>query len=137
MLALTALDRWLYQVLSGDATLSGLVGGRIYNTLAPQDAAMPFVVFNVQASGDTYTLGPTALGVDTVYQVKCIAPSRGVAEPVLLRLDELLSAQSGTSTATVRILAVMRTGWVSYTEYGDGVRYEHVGGLWRVSAAPA
>jgi len=39
------LETAVYSALTGDATVSGLVGTRIYPLVAPQDAALPAIVY--------------------------------------------------------------------------------------------
>lgn len=68
---MNAVEAALYSKLAGDASVSGLVQTRIYNTLAPEDAQMPFVVFSL-ASGVEENLTPRQ-SVRLVYFVRAVA----------------------------------------------------------------
>ena len=48
----TNLETAIYGKLSG-STLTGLIGGRMYNTVAPDKAEYPYVVFNVYVNYHT------------------------------------------------------------------------------------
>jgi hypothetical protein len=127
------VDQWLYGVLSGDSTLSALVAGRIYSALAPQDAALPFVVFNQQAGVDVRGVGPYRIMTSLVYQIKAIGRG-GSFQPIAAiadRLDQLLQGASG-SVVDGRILMCVREQPLAYVEVEDGVHYRHLGGLWRI-----
>lgn len=128
-------EQWLYTVLSGDTTLSSLVGGRIYSYLAPQDAVLPFVVYSHQAGHDVRGVGPTRIMTSLVYQVKAVGqggsfqPLKAIAD----RLDVLLQGASG-SVVDGTVLMCVREQPVEYVEVENGVQYRHLGGLWRIIA---
>lgn len=135
MIETLRVDQWLYERLSGDTTLSNLVGGRIYSYLAPQDAVLPFVLFSHQAGHDVRGVGPARIMTSLVYQVKAVGQghSFGPLKAIADRLDTLLQGASG-SVVDGTVLMCVREQPVEYVETDDGVQYRHLGGLWRIIA---
>lgn len=135
MIETLRVDQWLYGVLSGDATLSSLVGGRIYGYIAPQDAPLPFVVYSHQEGHDVRGVGPARIMASLVYQVKAVGQGGSFAplKPIADRLDQLLQGASGT-IVDGRVLMCVREQTVEYVEVDDGVQYRYLGGLWRIIA---
>lgn len=135
MIETIRVDQWLYERLSGDSTLSGLVGGRIYSYLAPQDAALPFVVFSHQAGHDVRGVGPARIMTSLVYQVKAVGQGHSFQQlkAIADRLDALLQGASG-SVVDGTVLMCVREQPVEYVETDDGIQYRHLGGMWRIIA---
>ncbi|HXF08991.1 MAG TPA: DUF3168 domain-containing protein [Candidatus Acidoferrales bacterium] len=135
MIESVRVDQWLYGLLSGDATLNGLVNGRIYGYLAPQDAALPFVLYSHQSGVDVRGVGPTRIMVGFIYQVKAVGqgPSFAPLQPIADRIDTLLQGASG-SVVDGLVLACVRESTVAFVEVESGVQYRHLGGLWHIIA---
>lgn len=135
MIETLRVDQWLYERLSGDTTLSNLVGGRIYAYLAPQDATLPFVLYSHQAGHDVRGVGPARIMTSLVYQVKAVGQggSFGPLKAIADRLDTLLQGASG-SVVDGTVLMCVREQPIEYVEIEDGVQYRHLGGLWRIIA---
>lgn len=135
MMEIPRIDQWLYERLSGDATLAGMVGGRIYSYLAPQDTAFPFVLFNYQTGEDIWGVGPARFLVSALYQIKVVStgPSFLPLKAIADRLDTLLQGTSG-AVANGTVYSCMRERALAYVEVSDGVQYRHLGGLWRIYA---
>jgi len=135
MSELDAIDRWLLAVLSGDGTLTGLVSTRIYDTLAPQGATMPYVVYQNQAGHDVRGVGPSRIMADVLYVVKAVCegtsftPVRAIAD----RIDTLLQGASG-SNVDGTVLACVRESPFSMIETTDGKQYRWRGGVYRLWA---
>lgn len=136
MIELARVEEWLIDILTGDATLTGLVGTRIYNQIAPLGVTLPFVVFNWQASRDVFGLGTIRIMMNGLYTVKVVDDATtGMAAAVAIadQLDTLLHAASGT-VADAAILAVMREEQINYVETTAGEHFRHLGGIYRVVA---
>ena len=125
-----ALDTALYSKLTeGSTTLYGLVGTRVYRGLAPGDAAMPYVVYNVQAGGydnETYKDSATV-----VYQVKGVAQSGAAAANV----DTAIAAQlhnTGYTVTAWTLVSSMRENDTGTTELVNGVPVFNAGALYRI-----
>ena len=141
------IEQWIYETLSGDATLSGLLAVDnkpdgyqmgIYNTVAPQldpisrkPVQVPYVVFSRDGSGgdDEDTLcGSRAFTYPnyriTVWDTESGAMSMSRIQTIMSRIDTLLDNQTVTSTTPrlyVRRVATDQTFSLSEggrTDYG-------------------
>ena len=141
------IEQWIYETLSGDATLSGLLAVDnkpdgyqmgIYNTVAPQldpisrkPVQVPYVVFSRDGSGgdDEDTLcGSRAFTFPnyriTVWDTESGAMSMSRIQTIMSRIDTLLDNQTVTSTTPrlyVRRVATDQTFSLSEggrTDYG-------------------
>lgn len=135
-MVVNAADAWLYAKLTGDATLTGLVSGRIYGHIAPQDATYPLVLFALQTADDVQTLGPNRIMSNMLYVVRGIAEvaSFGASLTTIAdRIDTVLQAASGT-VAAGRVLACVREAPVVMVEVSKGKQYRYLGGVYRLYA---
>lgn len=129
-------DAWLYSKLSGDATLTGLVGGRIYGHIAPQEASYPLVLFALQTADDVQTLGPHRIMSNMLYVVRVVGEASSFGAPlssVADRIDAVLQAASGTAGAG-RVLACVRENPSAMVESNKGKQYRYLGGVYRLYA---
>lgn len=137
----TAPRRALYGKLAGDGTLNALLGTpasgyskAIYHNAAPQGAAFPLVIFNKQSGVPTQAMrDPSAFETD-IWLIKGVArgDTADPAEAIATRLNDLLN--DGTlSISGATQLWLRRESDVEYMELADGVRYHHVGALFRLS----
>jgi hypothetical protein len=110
-----AIEQALYTTLSGGTALTTALGGTsIYYGLAPLDAALPYVVVNLQAGNE----GNEVLRRNErrVYLVKALASSLGSAETLAGHIDDLLHG------ATLSI-----TGYANYWSARESiVRYREI-----------
>jgi hypothetical protein len=135
-----ALERGLYSKLTGDGTLMALTATAtsVYPDVAPQDAALPFIIFSPSGqSTDEYVLGARAF--ETLdYLVKAVAAGFDpeAANDISERIDALLT--NGTVTvAGYTVGMVHRLGRVSYPERGDaGDFFQHRGAVYRFMVDP-
>jgi hypothetical protein len=127
---------WLMSVLGGDAALQAAAPGGVWEDVAPETAAYPFVVFSAQSQSDVKGLGRIRLWTSCSYQVKGVDAGQSYARlaPIADRIDELLDGQRGT-TDDGTVLSCQRDEPVRYTEIDPttGV-YKHLGGLYRIEA---
>lgn len=136
MIELARVDQWLTDTLTGDATLTGLVGGRIYNVLPPLGATYPFVVFNWQGGNDVIGVGTARIMINGLYQIKVIGQAHSGMAPIVAiadRVDTLLQGAAG-SVVDGAILACLREQPISYVDTVAGEHFRHLGGLYRVNA---
>lgn len=124
---------WVYETLANDATLADLVDDRIYDGLAPEGSAFPYVVYSFQAGTDTVVIGAARILNRGLYLVKAVAETQSYSGPTQIadRVDELLQAANG-STVDGLILGVNREQPIMYIETIDGIQFRHVGGLYRI-----
>lgn len=102
ILASTAtIEKAIYSLLSGDVTLSGLVGTRIDPILVPQSDDMPAVTYKQLPSRRDDTLGgPTGL-VRSQWQFTCWSDLYAEAREVADALRQAISGYSGSGTGVV------------------------------------
>ncbi len=128
------VEEWLWALLRYDATLQGLVGGRVYAYAAPEGATLPAVVFQHQAATDVRTgPGQDRIMVDGLWLVRGVSEGRSFAQlrPVADRIDTLLSGASGTVSDAL-VLHTVREEPAVLVERQAGIEYRHLGGLYRI-----
>ncbi len=128
-----AAERWLYTVLSGDATLAGLVSG-VFAYMAPSTASLPYVVYTMQSGRDLNGLGPTRWWSDTRYLVRGIAETTtfgGDLKTIADRIDAVLQAASGTVVDGTVVVCVREQPF-SMVEVANERQYRHLGGVYRL-----
>lgn len=135
MIELPRIEQWLHSLLSADTELATQVGARIYAYIAPQCAAMPYVILSHQGGHDVRGVGPGRIMVSAMYQVKVVGPAANMAALVTAadRLDTLLQAASGAVTDGA-VWACVREQPLAYVEVDSGAQYRHLGGLYRIMA---
>jgi hypothetical protein len=131
MEAITA-ERWLYQVLTGDTELTGLVGDRVYGSIAPREAAFPYVIYQVQAGADVRGVGPARIMTDLVVVVKVVGRAQTFEglETIANRIDGLLQGVRGSGG----VLGAVRLQPLSMVEVTDEIQYRHLGGIYQIYA---
>lgn len=136
----TPVRRALYGRMSGDVTLTGLLGTpspgysqNIYHNMAPDNANFPLVVFSKSSGVPTEAFhDPSALEND-IWLVKAVDrnSTADTAESVSDRLKTLLN-DATLSISGATLLYLRRQSDVEYSELVDGVTYLHVGSLYRL-----
>lgn len=88
--------RAIYSLLTNDATVSGLVGTRVYPGMAPQGCARPFIVYQ-RVSGEAYPDldGMTGI-VKSRVQVDCYANTYQAASALYAAAIAALDVSPGT-----------------------------------------
>jgi hypothetical protein len=136
-----AIDTGLYTALNTDAgTAMGTVTGSlnnlgataVYNTIAPQTAALPYVVFSQQSGIGEWVFDDRAWK-STLYLVKAVGQGHSAATPSALsdRFDTVLNDKPLTLTGWT-CERIRREQDVKYAEVSEGVIYHHIGGLYRI-----
>lgn len=133
-----AAERWLYAVLTGDGTLAGLVGTRVYFDSIPQDAAMPLIYVTQSSGRDLAGTGPNIYATRFAYAVRAVdeTPPGGLTTALVNvadRLHTVLHAASG-SNVDGAVMACVREQPFSMTERdpSTGRPYRHLGGIYRM-----
>jgi len=128
-----AMGSALYSHLAaGTALINALGGTAIYNTLAPQGVAPPYVVFSLSSGVDENSSPRRARSL--VYTVKAISTSQADAEA----LDDLIDARLHDQTLTIADWGNYWTARESdfvYSELVGGVLYWHRGAQYRIKIA--
>lgn len=103
----TSIKQTLASYLRADFDISQRVGGRVYLTVAPQRASLPYVVIQ-QISADHIRHMTAASGlVDASFQINAVAKSPleadNLANEIRERLDHLLNTVVGSPPYDSRI----------------------------------
>jgi hypothetical protein len=134
-----AVRRAIYGKLSGDTTLTNLLGTAapgytksIYYQQAPEKAGFPYVVFSKQSSTPRYALGARLYDND-LWLIKAVdrRDTADGADAIASRLDALLTDASLSISGKTQ-LYLRRESDVDYPETSDGVVYHHAGSLFRL-----
>lgn len=130
----TAMGSAIYGKLAAGTALTAKLGGTaIYNTLAPQGTACPYVIFSLVGGGDDNTSPRRARS--TLWTVKAVST---VGPLEAGQIDDLVDDLLHQGALTV-------TGWGDYwmaresdfafPETTGGVVYWHTGATYRVRVA--
>lgn len=132
------VDKWLAGLLGNDVALAEMVNARIFSYLAPAGTIFPFVLYAYQGSSDVIAVGGYRILNSGVYQVKGVVKgdSMVAAEAIANRIDMLLTRATGTVVGGI-VLACVRERPIAYPEISDGLRYNHLGGLYRIQVQGA
>lgn len=130
----TLNDGLFDHLAAGTALIAALGGTAIYRDVIPLAAALPAVVYSVNAGGDTNDT-PTR-NLDVRYLVKAVAIDSRDAETLADLIDDRLHEASVALDAPWTAYRCQRTQIVSYMEQEpDGEQYFHHGGLYRIRAS--
>jgi hypothetical protein len=132
-----AIKTALVSRLTGDSTLTTLLGGTaVYDTLAPQNHALPYVVFQKQDGRREYTMGQRVWDTQ-LYVIKGVTDGASgvLGGSVAARIDSLLDdAPLTISGQTNHVLRHRRD--IEYLEPLDGGnRVRHQGAIYEVVIA--
>jgi hypothetical protein len=132
---ITTVETWLHTILGNDATLAGLVGTQIYSYAAPKTASFPLVIYQFQGGHDVRGVGPARIMTDGLYVVKAVDRDESFAglKAIAERVDALLQGAKG-ETVDGSVLGCVREQPLALEEAIDGVKYRHLGGIYRVWA---
>lgn len=123
----TAFETGLYTKLNVSA-ITTLATGGVWNKLAPQGTALPYVIFQWQGGGDR-NVTPSRER-DLVYTVKAVAADAAAAEAIDAEIDTLLHGGTLTVSGWTNFLS-RREGDVNYSESPAGASVYHVGAMYR------
>lgn len=128
-----AAEQWITSKLSGDATITGVVGNRIYTHLAPDNTTFPYILISYQTSKDVVWVGANRVLTSINYVIRAItmAGSFSGIGNTAARINTVLHAASGTVAAGV-VLGCVRIAPFVMVDPGEGVQYRHLGGIYKL-----
>jgi hypothetical protein len=95
-----AIEEAIYYLLSNDATVSGLVGTRIYPMVVPRNAAMPAIAYQQISGVREHTMtGPIGM-VKARFQINCWAETYATADAIAEAVRKELDGYSGVASDT-------------------------------------
>lgn len=132
------IDTWLYQILSTDGQLVGLVGAdSISGTLSSTELKAPYVTFLCQSSIDVRGTGGVRISTDNLYEVKAVAQTGSWDDvlPIARRIEQLINRPFETVTTAAGALTCVRERTIQYPEVDEGLQYRHLGGVYRIRSS--
>jgi len=135
----TGAIAWAIGLLAADATVTGLVSTRVYDSLAPQDTDEPYIIIQQQAYSEDGTSIAGDIGAGRMMlTVKAVTQSAGFAsaEAIYKAAHAAIQGQTGNVSGAI-IHSCIRDSVIRYPEISRGVRYNHLGGVYRMFVSPA
>ena len=133
MFELARAQQWLYQRLRGDATIASLLGGRIYESPAPQETGFPYIIIDHRAGTDRSSSTGVRIGTQLVFAIEVVTETQSnlALEPIYDAIDLALQGRSAVHRGMVIDRVVRDT---SYSDWGieSGRTRKHIGALWRL-----
>lgn len=127
---MNAVEAGLYtQLVQTGTSLYTLVGTKVYNQVAPQNTAFPYVMFQLQGGGDMNETPTDRL--ELVYLVKGLSGAVKTAGQVDDAIRSRLHKQSFTISG-YSLLGCKRESVIHYTEVVNGKIVFHSGALYRI-----
>tara|TARA_Y100000310_G_scaffold71153_1_gene66987 strand:+ start:67 stop:477 length:411 start_codon:yes stop_codon:yes gene_type:complete len=126
------VDTALFTALNTQTVLDAVKGG-VHNTIAPEEAEFPYIVFQMLSKEEERHFA--LRGGNALYVVKCVSDKRWPKEA----MDGDTQIDTALEDATLTIanhnqLLCRRERDVSFFEARDGEVYNHAGGMYRVIA---
>lgn len=136
-----AVDRWLYTTLTGDATVSGIVGTKAFGHFVPEAQggsaiAPPYVLWTMPGAGnDVNTLNGVRIWADMLYAVRLVAKVEGFLslEAGAAAIDAALHRASGSNVSGTIVACVREAPFAMPEIENDGAQLWHLGGLYRLN----
>ena len=148
------VDKWLYQTLTTDAQLPGLIAAAraadttpgqptpvpgvaarwLFADLAPQATPMPYIVYSLHTSSDVRAGFHTRVATEAYFLIKVVGHGDGwtAVQPVIDRLDTLLEQPALLAVQGTSLLqAVTRHQAMKTVEIVENVRVNQVGGIYK------
>lgn len=134
---LNRIERWLEETLGSDTALTAAAPGGVHAwPVLDEEKVFPVVVFEYQpGSEDVNGVGARRIMVSAVYLVRVIGKECGIEDlkTAADRMDTLLTAAISGGQAP-GVLGCYREQPFAMVEVDEGVRYPHLGGLYRILA---
>jgi hypothetical protein len=136
---LVRVEQWIYQTLSADPTITGVVGSRIYADVAPQGATFPLVLFAHIGNVDVVRAWNNGRMAKNIFLVRVVGTGNSVTgslKTVADRFDPLLLKQNIIIDG-VRIAYVQHDQHSIRKDSENGVPMSYVGSYYLIFSQPA
>lgn len=133
MLEAAGTEQWLLARLSSDAAIITQSGGRIYADFAPQDSAFPAIVYQFRRGQAFSAIDGSRSKMRLILLVKVVTewPNADTGQDLFGLVDARLYKATG-SVPGLSVDECVQDEPIQYTEFADGKRYFHVGGLYHL-----
>lgn len=92
------IDQVIYDILTTDATVSGLVGTNVYPAIAPQATSLPYITYQQISSIPYRHLGGVSAFSKSQFQIDCWAATPLAAKTLGNAVQEALDAFHGSQS---------------------------------------
>ena len=136
---LARVEKWMYSTLAGDATISSVVGPRIYADEAPQGTGFPLVLFAHIGNTDVIRATNNNRLAKVIYLVRAVgmgSSTQGSLMTVADRFDPLLLVKNVVVDG-VRIAYVQHDQHHIRKDSDSGVPMTYLGSYYLVFCQPA
>lgn len=136
---LYATRKWIYSQLSGDATITGIVGANIFTEEAPQEATFPMLVFAHIGNVDSFRATNYGYVNKAIWLVRVVVAGssvEGSAVTVAERFNPLL-LKNNVVVGDVRINLVQHDQDHVRADSQSGIPLSYLGAYYLVFTSPA
>jgi hypothetical protein len=134
------IAKWLTATFKGDATLTGIVAGRVFNGNPPSGTARPYIKFDQLSSRDVQGNGTVRAMTRPLYQIVVVVDGPMSANSVAAadRMDAILQ-NTANETYDGVVLSIRRDSEIARPEQGPDPqqRYFNHGGIYRIDTQTA
>jgi hypothetical protein len=137
---LSLLAKAIYSLMVTDPGYVAKAGKRFYEELVPEEGRLPCGIFIYQGGRDIIGAFGQRLATNGVYQIKglCNGNSFGPLEGLSNDIDRLLCSVNQYryefGSEAIVIPGIRRVDPLKYVRVVEGVRENHMGGLYRIIA---
>lgn len=134
---------WVYTRITTDAAVQAALGGslaaaqaRVWEGVAPDGTAEPYVTFTVQDPLDVKVVGLVQVMATVRFQVRVTAEgaSYDAVKDAYAAVHAALEAQTNQQTPDGLVLTCGRVSGYQFPERVNGIEYRHLGGLYETQA---
>ena len=125
----------IYHALSTDSAVQALVGTAVYHQLAPESAALPYVIIAQQPGGGRVrTFQRGVVMRRTRWMVKGVAEAKALSEQIDEACDAVLdnATQATLDVSPYNLMVSQRDVDLSYAERPAGIVVHHSGGIYDI-----
>lgn len=128
------VDEWLKSLYANDVTLTGVINGRVYQEVPPENAVYPCIVHRLYVPRSVLTAtGNLVANVnDIIICGICATPYFRDLETIAARIQALTHRPAATTVTRGTILGAIRLQ-LHRQAYSEGdVSYRELGGVYRI-----
>jgi hypothetical protein len=135
---LRAVDKFLTDNLRAETELTALIGDEsFYSDVAPKGTPPPYVLHQFITGEDTNAIGAIRIFTKPLYLVKVVTEGESYKEAgILITLVEraIVGKQQVITIDGIdwQIMGCHRERPIRFPQFFDGVRYNHLGGQYRI-----
>lgn len=132
---IVAANKWLYAVLTADATIAGLVGTKVIGEVVPTDVNPPYIYYTLTApEPNLQTLEANTIWSSLLYTVRMVdrAESYNNLETGAAAIVDALNRASGSNASGVILASVYVQPFALMEIDRAGFELRHLGAQFRL-----